>query len=56
MAIYFAVADLASTAVVSSMEQFATLVVPMIETHFGKPLAEICDVAMPAPRALMAAE
>ena len=56
MAIYFAVGDLPSAAVINSMEQFATKVVPMIEAHFGKPLAEICDVPMPTPEVLAAAE
>jgi alkanesulfonate monooxygenase SsuD/methylene tetrahydromethanopterin reductase-like flavin-dependent oxidoreductase (luciferase family) len=56
MAIYFAVGDLPSSAVMTSMELFATKVVPMIEAHFGKPLAEICDVPMPTPEVLVAAE
>jgi alkanesulfonate monooxygenase SsuD/methylene tetrahydromethanopterin reductase-like flavin-dependent oxidoreductase (luciferase family) len=56
MSLYFAVGDLPSTAAMHSMEQFAAKVVPMIETHFGKPLSEICDVPMPAPKMLAAAE
>jgi alkanesulfonate monooxygenase SsuD/methylene tetrahydromethanopterin reductase-like flavin-dependent oxidoreductase (luciferase family) len=56
MSIYFAVGDLPSAAAMNSMEQFATKVVPMIEAHFGKPLADICDVPMPAPKILAAAE
>jgi hypothetical protein len=56
MSIYFAVGDLPSRAAMNSMEQFATKVVPMIEAHFGKPLATICDVPMPAPRVGVAAE
>ncbi|MDA1308917.1 MAG: LLM class flavin-dependent oxidoreductase [Proteobacteria bacterium] len=54
MNIYFAVGDVPSAAVMNSMEQFSTKVVPMIEAHFGKPLAEICDVPMPTPVALAA--
>jgi hypothetical protein len=38
------------------MEQFASKVVPMIETHFGKPLSEICDVPLPSPEISAAAE
>jgi hypothetical protein len=33
----------------SSMTQFQTKVVPMIEKHFGKPLAEINPTKMPSP-------
>jgi alkanesulfonate monooxygenase SsuD/methylene tetrahydromethanopterin reductase-like flavin-dependent oxidoreductase (luciferase family) len=54
MNIYFAVGDVPSAAVMNSMEQFSTKVVPMIEVHFGKALAEICDVPMPTPLALAA--
>ncbi len=54
---YFAVGDMPNAAVKASMEAFATKVVPMIEKHFGKPLAEICDAPMPEPKPLqMAAE
>lgn len=49
MCLYFAVGDLPSVWAMKSMEQFATKVVPMIEAHFGKPLAEICDVPLPVP-------
>jgi len=56
MSLYFAVGDLPSAAVMSSMEQFATRVVPMIEAHFGKPLAEICDIPIPTSAAQVAAE
>lgn len=56
MSLYFAVGDLPSQAAMNSMEQFAIKVVPMIEAHFGKPLAEICDIPMPAPKVGMAAE
>ena len=56
MSIYFAVGDIPSAEAMNSMEQFATKVVPMIEAHFGKPLSEICDVPMPAPKVLAAAE
>lgn len=49
MNIYFAVGDVPHRAVMNSMEQFATKVVPAIEKHFGKPLAEINDVPMPTP-------
>jgi alkanesulfonate monooxygenase SsuD/methylene tetrahydromethanopterin reductase-like flavin-dependent oxidoreductase (luciferase family) len=54
MNIYFAVGDVPHSAVMNSMEQFATKVVPMIEKHFGKPLAEINDVPMPTPLAMAA--
>jgi len=56
MSLYFAVGDLPSAAVMNSMEQFATKVVPAIEAHFGKSLAEICDVPIPTPAAQVAAE
>ncbi len=49
MNIYFAVGDMPHRAVIESMEQFATKVVPVIEKHFGKPLAEINDVPLPQP-------
>ncbi|MCH9673630.1 MAG: LLM class flavin-dependent oxidoreductase, partial [Gammaproteobacteria bacterium] len=54
MNIYFAVGDMPSAAVMTSIEQFSTRVIPLIEAHFGKPLAEICDVPMPAPAAYAA--
>ncbi len=54
MNIYFAVGDMPSRAAIDSMEQFATKVVPAIEKHFGKPLAEINDVPMPRPIPLAA--
>jgi alkanesulfonate monooxygenase SsuD/methylene tetrahydromethanopterin reductase-like flavin-dependent oxidoreductase (luciferase family) len=54
MNIYFAVGDMPSAAVMNSIEQLSTKVVPLIEAHFGKPLAEICDVPMPEPVALAA--
>jgi alkanesulfonate monooxygenase SsuD/methylene tetrahydromethanopterin reductase-like flavin-dependent oxidoreductase (luciferase family) len=56
MSLYFAVGDMPSTAVMQSMEQFATKVVPLMEGHFGKPLAEICDVPMPNTEVQAAAE
>ncbi len=56
MSIYFAVGDIPSRAAMNSMEQFATKVVPMIEAHFGKSLAAICDVPMPVPKVGVAAE
>ena len=56
MSIYFAVGDIPSRAAMNSMEQFATKVVPMIEAHFGKPLAAICDVPIPVPKVGVAAE
>jgi alkanesulfonate monooxygenase SsuD/methylene tetrahydromethanopterin reductase-like flavin-dependent oxidoreductase (luciferase family) len=56
MSLYFAVGDLPSAAAMDSMEQFATKVVPMIEAHFGKPLAQICDVPMPSHNVQAAAE
>ena len=46
---YFAVGDMPNAAVKSSIEQFATRVVPEIEAHFGKPLAEINPAATPTP-------
>ncbi len=49
MNIYFAVGDVPSKDVMSSMTQFQTKVVPMIEKHFGKPLAEINPTKMPSP-------
>ena len=52
MNIYFAVGDMPSQAVMSSMTQFQTKVVPMIEKHFGKPLAGINPVNMPSPVSL----
>ena len=51
---YFAVGDVPHLAVMNSIEQFSTKVVPLIEAHFGKPLAEIHDVPMPEPVALAA--
>ena len=54
MTIYFSVGDMPHRAVIESMEQFATKVVPMIEKHFGKPLAEINHVPMPQPLAMAA--
>ena len=56
MSLYFAVGDMPSAAVMHSMEQFATKVVPLVEGHFGKPLAEICDVPMPNTAIQAAAE
>ncbi|MDA1098419.1 MAG: LLM class flavin-dependent oxidoreductase [Proteobacteria bacterium] len=56
MSIYFAVGDLPSAAAMTSMELFATKVVPMIEAHFGMPLAKISDIPMPTPKMLVAAE
>jgi alkanesulfonate monooxygenase SsuD/methylene tetrahydromethanopterin reductase-like flavin-dependent oxidoreductase (luciferase family) len=56
MSIYFAVGDLPHSAAMTSMERFAAEVIPMIEAHFGKPLAEICDVPLPSPMMNMAAE
>lgn len=55
MNIYFAVGDLPHAAVKASMTAFATKVVPLIEKRFGKPLAEICDAPMPAPKDLAVA-
>lgn len=56
MAIYFAVGDVPSAAVMNSMGEFSTKVVPLIEAHFGEPLEEIRDVPMPEPKILAAAE
>ena len=51
---YFAVGDVPHLAVMNSIEQFATKVVPLIEAHFGKPLDKICDAPMPTPVPLAA--
>ena len=56
MSLYFAVGDVPNAAVMNSMEQFAAKVVPMIEGHFGKPLADICDVPLPSSAIQAAAE
>ncbi|MGK0171708.1 MAG: alkanesulfonate monooxygenase SsuD [Gammaproteobacteria bacterium] len=45
MSIYFAVGDVPNQAVTRSMELFATKVIPLLEKHFGRPLAEIGEVA-----------
>mgnify|MGYP003700696443 CR=1 FL=1 len=50
MNIYFAVGDMPNAAVKTSMRLFAEKVIPLIETHFGKPLAEISHAPMPALR------
>lgn len=52
---YFAVGDMPNAAVKRSIELFATEVVPLIERHFGKPLAEICPATDPEPAPLQAA-
>jgi alkanesulfonate monooxygenase SsuD/methylene tetrahydromethanopterin reductase-like flavin-dependent oxidoreductase (luciferase family) len=52
---YFAVGDVPNAAVQESMRLFATKVVPMIEAHFGKPLAEISHAPMPTPAPLAVA-
>jgi len=51
---YFAVGDVPHLAVMNSIEQFATKVIPLIEKHFGKPLDKICDAPMPTPVPLAA--
>ena len=56
MSIYFAVGDMPHAAVIDSMTQFATRVVPAIERRFGKPLAEIADAPMPVPPPLAPVE
>jgi alkanesulfonate monooxygenase SsuD/methylene tetrahydromethanopterin reductase-like flavin-dependent oxidoreductase (luciferase family) len=54
---YFQVGDVPSTTALRSMELMAKEVIPMVEKHFGKPLAEINPAAMPTPGPLsMAAE
>lgn len=53
--IYFSVGDFPHRAAVRSMELWAGEVVPMVEKHFGKPLAEINAVPEPAPKPLTAA-
>ncbi len=55
ISIYFAVGDVPSADVKRSMTLFASKVVPMIERHFGKPLAEISNAPMPMPAPLQAA-
>jgi len=52
---YFAVGDVPNAAVKASITAFATKVVPLIEKHFGKPIAEICDAPPPEPKPLAAA-
>ena len=55
--IYFQVGDVSSKTALSSMDGFATKVIPLVEKHFGKPIAEINHAPMPAPKMLeMAAE
>ncbi len=54
---YFQVGDVPSATALKSMEQLTEKVIPQVETHFGKPLAEINPFTMPTPRALpLAAE
>ena len=47
MNIYFQVGDVSSKTALSSMEAFATEVVPRIEKQFGKEIADINHVSMP---------
>ena len=54
MNIYFAVGDMPNDVVKRAMETFTTRVIPRVEDHFGKPLAEINAVTAPEPRALVA--
>lgn len=56
MNIYFSVGDVESRDAIRSMELFATRVVPLVEKHFGKPLAEINPGRPPVPKRAMAAE
>jgi len=54
---YFQVGDVPSKTALKSMELMTRQVIPMVEKHFGKPLAEINPAAMPTPKPLpMAAE
>jgi alkanesulfonate monooxygenase SsuD/methylene tetrahydromethanopterin reductase-like flavin-dependent oxidoreductase (luciferase family) len=57
MNIYFQVGDVESKTALASMEALSTKVIPLVEKHFGKPLAEINHVPMPVPKVMeMAAE
>ena len=57
MNIYFQVGDVASDTALRSMDALASKVIPLVEKHFGKPIAEINPAPMPAPKPLaMAAE
>ena len=57
MNIYFQVGDVASDTAIRSMDALASKVIPLVEKHFGKPIAEINPAPMPAPKPLaMAAE
>lgn len=54
---YFQVGDVPSATALKSMELLAGKVIPLVEKHFGKPLAEINPVTMPTPKPLsLAAE
>jgi alkanesulfonate monooxygenase SsuD/methylene tetrahydromethanopterin reductase-like flavin-dependent oxidoreductase (luciferase family) len=54
---YFQVGDVPSATALKSMELLAGKVIPLVEKHFGKPLAEINPAAMPTPKPLaLAAE
>ncbi len=48
--IYFQVGDVSSKTALSSMENFATKVIPLVEKYFGKSIAEINQAPMPAPK------
>ena len=57
MNIYFQVGDVSSATALSSMEAFSTEVLPRVEKHFGKPIAEINPIQLPEPKSVaMAAE
>jgi alkanesulfonate monooxygenase SsuD/methylene tetrahydromethanopterin reductase-like flavin-dependent oxidoreductase (luciferase family) len=54
---YFQVGDVPSATALKSMELMTRKVIPMVERHFGKPLAEINPATMPTPKPLsLAAE
>ena len=54
---YFQVGDVPSRTALKSMELLTKKVIPMVEKHFGKPLAEINPAVMPTPKPLsLAAE
>lgn len=46
---YFQVGDVPSATALRSMELLTTKVIPLVEKHFGKPLAEINPATMPIP-------
>jgi alkanesulfonate monooxygenase SsuD/methylene tetrahydromethanopterin reductase-like flavin-dependent oxidoreductase (luciferase family) len=54
---YFQVGDVPSAVALKSMVLLTRKVIPQVERHFGKPLAEINPTTMPTPKPLsLAAE